>query len=723
MYVCYFLDDDDMTKDIQPGCSKWPDVIVTEDQNRLSKTPSPSILRFSNYALQSNDNAKNKAIQTDYSSENFSTDDDDYIPNTSDSSNSIPSKNMHITRPHVTINESSETDTNVCSKAAAEKVRTRKRVKRPETWKCNVRRKKAISGKLHETQKGNIVSAKVIKTACFCRKRCSNTINDEQRRQIFEKYWDESKTWDMKRQFILTCIRKKPIERRRIRSEDAQKQRNHTLEYKFLIDQKEINVCKTFFLGTLGISETVVRNTIKKSSYGIIEEDKRGKKMPPNKTKTETIERIRKHIDSFPKYESHYSREKTRREYLGAHLNLKLMYTLYVEECTRDNIDKKMIAKVWTYRNIFNTHFNLGFKPPETDTCDDCDRFVIQMRGSGESEKDTLKSRYNEHLEDAKARYNLKAFDKLACTANTAAGKKMITVDLQKCLPTPLLTNGLSFYLRKLWTFNYTILDSSTNKSTCIMWDESVSGRGGNELASGLIKWFELNVSNTSTREVTIWSDNCAGQNKNIHIIMCYLWLLKYIPNLQVINHKYLMKGHTHMEVDGIHSIIERKKKKQPQFSIMTPWDWQQLIRSCSSDKTTIEVIDMSKEAFKNLLILQEGTSAPFIHRKKGEMGQSVLYSDIVWMQFQKEDYGIMHYKTSFNQSEFEKVSLIRNRRHFSEDFTLPALQPIRLDCKPITNKKYLDLQKALQWIPPMFHDFYKKLVHDSQARDLPEPE
>lgn len=89
------------------------------------------------------------------------------------------------------------------------------------------------------------------------------------------------------------------------------------------------------------------------------------------------------------------------------------------------------------------------------------------------------------------------------------------------------------------------------------MWDESISGRGGNELASGLIKWFEKNVLYTSTREVTIWSDNCAGQNKNINIIMCYLWLLWKIPNLQCINHKYLMKGHTHMEVDGVHSIIE----------------------------------------------------------------------------------------------------------------------------------------------------------------------
>lgn len=140
---------------------------------------------------------------------------------------------------------------------------------------------------------------------------------------------------------------------------------------------------------------------------------------------------------------------------------------LYIEECRKDNVDNKWIAKIWTYRKIFNTYFNLGFKPPETDTCDDCDRFVVQIRSSQGTEKETLEAKYEEHVQEAKKRYNLKAFDKLHCGINTDC--KMITVDLQKCLPTPLLTNSLSFYLRKLWTFNYTILDSVTNKSTCVM--------------------------------------------------------------------------------------------------------------------------------------------------------------------------------------------------------------------------------------------------------------
>ncbi|CAH0727677.1 unnamed protein product, partial [Brenthis ino] len=102
-------------------------------------------------------------------------------------------------------------------------------------------------------------------------------------------------------------------------------------------------------------------------------------------------------------------------------------------------------------------------------------------------------------------------------------------------------------------------------------------------------------------------------------------------------------------------------------------------------------------------------------------MGQSVPYSEIVWMKFEKEDYGTMSYKTSFNQKDFEKVSLIRNRRRPLEDFAMPTLQPIRLDHKPKSTKKYQDLQKALQWVPPIFHKFYNTLAHDGTACDLPE--
>lgn len=59
-----------------------------------------------------------------------------------------------------------------------------------------------------------------------------------------------------------------------------------------------------------------------------------------------------------------------------------------------------------------------------------------------------------------------------------------------------------------------------------------------------------------------------------------YFWLLNVCPSLKTIVHKYLLRGHTHMEADHVHGLIERTVKKQPTMQIVIPWGWEQLIRA-----------------------------------------------------------------------------------------------------------------------------------------------
>lgn len=92
------------------------------------------------------------------------------------------------------------------------------------------------------------------------------------------------------------------------------------------------------------------------------------------------------------------------------------------------------------------------------------------------------------------------------------------------------------------------------------MWHEAVAARGGNQIASCLFKY--LSETSDNVRKITFYSDTCAGQNKNTFICIMFMLAMKNNAHFQEINHKFLVPGHTHMQCDGDHSIIEKKKNK-----------------------------------------------------------------------------------------------------------------------------------------------------------------
>lgn len=66
---------------------------------------------------------------------------------------------------------------------------------------------------------------------------------------------------------------------------------------------------------------------------------------------------------------SHYCRKDSLKQYLPGDLNVQIMYRMYEERCRELN---KKPEKLWYYRNIFNTNFNLAFHSPRKDICDKC---------------------------------------------------------------------------------------------------------------------------------------------------------------------------------------------------------------------------------------------------------------------------------------------------------------------------------------------------------------
>ncbi|KAJ8946649.1 hypothetical protein NQ314_008821 [Rhamnusium bicolor] len=158
-------------------------------------------------------------------------------------------------------------------------------------------------------------------------------------------------------------------------------------------------VCQKYFLNTLDISQTTIRNTLRKrQDGGMVESDKRGKHVSVNKLSDEMRIAIRNHIQRFPCLESHYSRNRSKKKYLGGELNISRMYSLFKDECLEKDIREEEIPKQWVYTDIFNTEFNLSFKAPATDTCDLCDEFIIKLKEANLQKRTNLQQQYDEHL-------------------------------------------------------------------------------------------------------------------------------------------------------------------------------------------------------------------------------------------------------------------------------------------------------------------------------------
>lgn len=614
-----------------------------------------------------------------------------------------------------TIDSSDESDASDAEEIEDKKQKSRKRKRQEEKWKINVQRNKVISGLEHSSKKKTIYK-KSVGPSCkaSCRLKCSERICEEDRKNIHTMFWDGSKDMNHKRQYVASHVKVVPISRKRSRTGARKDARSHTRFYYFEINEKTERVCKTFFHSTLDISQTFVTTALnKKEAGGIIAADERGKHKHHSKVPEFVRQGVRDHIMKFPIEESHYSRERSSRKFLGSHLNISKMYRMYKAECEENNLEDTHIAKDWLYADIFNKEFNLSFKPPDNDTCDQCDYFLTQLREiQTPTEKQIIQQEYDEHLQEASKRYNLKRDDKQKSIEEKAV-KIVACVDLQKCLPTPVLTNSQSFYTLKLWTYNYTIFDVTNKAVTCVMWDESKSGRGANEMASGMYSWALSNIR-PNHEHLIIWSDNCPSQNRNIVMVMAYFFILKKFPSLKIIEHKFLLRGHTHLEVDSCHSLIEREKKKTLGFQIMTPWDWQQIARMCSINNP-FQIINMETEDFKDFKQLYSNSSSPFISRKKDRSGNDVNISKMVSIQVRADSYGTLFYKNSFEETEFSSVDLTRTGRRVMFPEELPN---IRDEAKAISMKKYNHLQTLLKWVPKQFHDFYKNIRHTSNEDD-----
>ncbi|KAK3929732.1 Nuclear receptor coactivator 3 [Frankliniella fusca] len=213
------------------------------------------------------------------------------------------------------------------------------------------------------TPKGYKRKARTMGPGCktFCR-ICKEKIPVEARAAIFKHFWKLDSV-HRKRDFISRSVStKKPATCSTTPSRAKKSSRRYSLT---TIEgpAKKYFVCKTMFIQTLGISDCWVETSLKKCQRGDGQSpDKRGKhKNRVNRVPEGTLASVRRHINMFARVPSHYTRERTKREYLEPHIKS-------VERMNRMVFSMYMLAAAKSKHKITHRFLESGHSFSEADS-------------------------------------------------------------------------------------------------------------------------------------------------------------------------------------------------------------------------------------------------------------------------------------------------------------------------------------------------------------------
>ena len=148
------------------------------------------------------------------------------------------------------------------------------------------------------------------------------------------------------------------------------------------------------------------------------------------------------------------------------------------------------------------------------------------------------------------------------------------------------------------------------------MWYEGTASRRSQEVASCLHHHLKSNGS--TAKHLIAFSDACGGQNRNINMVC--MWLHIVASNdypYTVIDHKFMVSGHSYLPNDRDFGGVESARRRQPQ--IFVPEDWCTLVEKARR-KNPFTVVRMSARSFVSVNRLTENIT----NRKTDANGNKV---------------------------------------------------------------------------------------------------
>lgn len=515
--------------------------------------------------------------------------------------------------------------------------------------------------------------AKTIKE--FCGEKCKRTckkFNNTERTAIFQRFWSLSD--NEKRYFISQFVKRSEIKRKI----EGFSRRSYTYQYFFERNNARHQVCKKFFLNTLNISSARVYYFFEniQTSEGVPEKIKRGRNRGPNFTE-EDLARIREHIESFPCIESHYCRANSTKKYLESHLSVSSMYRLFQQKYPDSNITEAV------YRNVFRFNFNLSFHKPKKDLCPTCSLMKLGKLSPEESEK---------HLSN-----NAQAKEERDKDRMMDPETAVISYDLQNTIPLPKSFVSTFYYKRKFNVYNLTGRCNLNGVTYCAVWNETMSGRTGEDLASALFKIIHSVLQDLpNIKKIVLWSDSCVPQNRNRIISTTLLQILYDNTKLQSIEQKFSEPGHSRIQdIDAVHSVLERSLKHH---EIPSPDKLIHLMRTLNFPSVKLKILEMQENDF-----LQFSLKAAMFCWDK------IPFSKVRKIKYSSE--ALTTFKLTFTvdaSNEWHDAVVLKRKRNSSTPpnvFSIPVKNMKLLF--EISKEKKNDISSILHFLPDEDAKFY----------------
>lgn len=455
-------------------------------------------------------------------------------------------------------------------------------------------------------------------------------------------------------------------------------------------------VCKVALIRTLQINESRLEVALKKQKHCDTYDDCRGKNIGGyNKIPLWKRENVRKHIESFPKYVSHYTRNQTDSKFLSSELNLAKMYRLYKRKYESENPVGNS-----TYKKIFYQDFNLRFKVPKKDTCLKCDVYIAKIKSSSGPERLMIEEWHRDHLELAdQLRKQMNADLELAKVNDKV---ETLPFDMEKILQIPKIPTSIMYYKRQLNMYNLGIHVGSRGKGIFNIWLEFEASKGTQEVGSSLKKFIETIGHPVTT--LILWSDSCGGQNRSIKFVLMMIYVLQNHPSLESISMRYLQSGHSFLPNDSEFGDVECSLKTFGK--LYTDVDYMNVMAKCRTENQ-FRVERMHPDDFFSVKVLQEATT----NRKKDINKNKINWLETHEIFIEKSRPFIMNMRKKLDGA-FQSVNI--QRRGPPVDFKNLKLDELWPMGKPLSNEKVNDLKELLKLnlIPEGKREFYAFLDH-----------